>query len=78
MYGKGEEMNDISIASLVLFIASGILFTIAIVVFVKAFYSKQSSSETSNKRLTMLNEVILVHTNEKIEYQPQITDMRSE
>lgn len=77
MYGKGDKMNDISIASLVLFIASGIFFAIAIVVFVKAFYSKQSSSEANNERLTLLNEVMLVHTSEKIEYQSQITDMKS-
>lgn len=71
-------MNDISIASLVLFIASGIFFAIAIVVFVKAFYSNQSSSEVNNERLTLLNDVMLVHTSEKIEYQSQITDMKSE
>lgn len=79
MYGKGEnQMSDISIASIVLFLASGIFFAIAIFVFVKAFLSNQSSSEVNNERLTILNEVMLIHTSEKIEYQSPITDMKGE
>lgn len=71
-------MSDISITSLALFIVSGIIFAIAIFVFVMAFQHNQSSSETNEERLTLLNEVMLVHTSENIEYQSQITDMKSE
>ena len=79
MYGKGEnQMNDISIASIVLFLTSGLFFAIAILAFVKAFHSNKSSSEVNNERLILLNEVMLIHTSEKIEYQSPITDVKSE
>lgn len=71
-------MSDIPIVALVFFMASGITFVIAIFVLIKVIHCNRSSSKENEEKLTLLNEVMLIHTNEKIECQSQITGMKSE
>lgn len=67
MHATGERMGEISNIAIGLFILSGILFVIALFVFIMAFQCNQNSSKTNEERLTLLDEVLLIHTKENIE-----------
>lgn len=67
MHAIGERMGEISNIAIGLFILSGILFVIALFVFIMAFQCNQNSSKTNEERLTLLDEVLLIHTRENIE-----------
>lgn len=67
MHAIGERMGEISNIAIGLFILSGILFVIALFVFIMAFQCNQNSSKTNEERLTLLDEVMLIHTRENIE-----------
>ena len=71
-------MNEISDVSIILFVVSGIFFAIAIFVFGITICYVQSVSKTKEDRLILLDEVMLVHTDENIDCQSKTTDMKSE
>lgn len=71
-------MNEISDVSIILFVVSGIFFAIAIFVFGITICCVQSVSKTKEDRLILLDEVLLVHTDEDIDCQSQTADMKRE
>ena len=71
-------MNEISYVSIILFVVSGILFAIAIFVFGITICCGQGISKTKGDRLILLDEVLLVHTDENIDWQLQTADMKNE
>lgn len=71
-------MNEISDVSIILFVVSGIFFAIAIFVFGITIYCEQGVSKTKKDRLILLDEVLLVHTDEDIDCQSQTADMKRE
>ena len=67
MHTTGERMGEISNIAIGLFILSGILFVIALFMFIMAFQCNQNSSKTNEEKLILLDEVMLTHTRENIE-----------
>lgn len=67
-------MTNISILSLILFIASGFLFTISVLLLGFCIYSKSQNKKFKKGKLIVLDELILVHTNEIIEVQLHTTE----
>lgn len=60
-------MSEISNISICAFVLSGILFVIALFVFVMAFKCNQYSNKIKDERLILLDDVIFIHTGETIE-----------
>lgn len=67
-------MSGLSIISLILFITSGIFFVFAIFVFGLGIYRMRVNYKVNTESLTILDEVMLIHTDEEI----PVVDMKSE
>lgn len=60
-------MNNLSTISLIFFITSGMSFAVAVFILSIGFVCKKSGCKRNKKKLTIVDEVILIHTNEKID-----------
>lgn len=56
-----------SMVSLILFIASGIFFVTAVLAIIVMISIKYSSRKSKKKELDIIDQIILVHTDEKID-----------
>lgn len=70
-------MVNISILSLILFVASGLLFFTSILLLSFYFHFEFQNKKFRKNKLIILDELILIHSNEMIDAQFQTTELEN-